>query len=31
MKTKSTVMKMQAPLNFAGECSKVLEAIAKYQ
>ena len=31
MKTKSTVMKLECPLNYAAECSKILDAIAKYQ
>lgn len=31
MKTKSTVMKLQCPLDFGAECGKLLEAIEKYQ
>jgi replication factor A1 len=31
MKTKSTVVKLQAPIDYGAECSKLLEAIEKYQ
>lgn len=31
MKTKSTVVKLECPLNYAAECNRILDAIAKYQ
>jgi predicted signal transduction protein with EAL and GGDEF domain len=31
MKTKSTVMRLEAPINYGTECSRLLDAISKYQ